>query len=96
VKRRQAQRKPDRVLHCEWCGQLFGRPGARGPEPKYCSDAHTQKALRDDGTGRTQRYCKGCAKRLPRTSRTTRKYCDAQCRQRARTRQARKDRRNDS
>lgn len=31
-------------LTCEWCGQKFARPHQRGPAPKFCSNAHRQRA----------------------------------------------------
>ena len=31
-------------LICGWCGQEFVREGSRGPDPKYCSDGHKQRA----------------------------------------------------
>jgi hypothetical protein len=31
---------------CQWCGETFTRPHAKGPTPKYCSPAHRQQAHR--------------------------------------------------
>ena len=31
-------------LTCEWCGTEFARSSSRGPEPRYCSHAHRQRA----------------------------------------------------
>lgn len=32
-------------LTCEWCGKRFTKPNSRGPNPKYCSNAHRQAAF---------------------------------------------------
>ena len=31
-------------LTCAWCGRAFIKPNARGPDPRYCSRAHRQRA----------------------------------------------------
>ena len=35
------------MLTCTVCKTKFPRPNARGPAPKYCSDAHRQVAFID-------------------------------------------------
>lgn len=32
------------ILRCEWCYQVFERPNSLGPIPKYCKQAHRQRA----------------------------------------------------
>lgn len=32
-------------LTCEWCGKRFTKPNSRGPNPKFCSNAHRQAAF---------------------------------------------------
>lgn len=35
---------PEREFTCEWCDEVFSRPPRRGPNPRYCSASHRQRA----------------------------------------------------
>ncbi len=34
-------------MRCEWCGDVFDRPNRKGPAPRFCCQAHRQRAFED-------------------------------------------------
>lgn len=83
---------------CEWCGQLLPVREGKGRPRRFCDPKVTgrwcqKESARAGGVHRDRRYCSECGKDIPKRGRVDRKYCSADCKQEARLKRQKKERR---